>query len=1057
MMADPWKPWLLSDQEAGVLVKAGLSAPDRNLFGLALSDDGFVGGLIAGSSPSGIARHSFRIVGSRILSLIAADFYYRVCGIRDVGVLSKIVSCKTARGDICTALANAGFLDLARISASAPTFTKKMSRQIAEQFVGAVAKCYGYNRTFNLLRNAGFLDGSEDGSVVLVDEKSRLQEYTQATWRIAPRYEVVKSEGPDHAKAFWVEAVVRDKKCAGLGLSKRAAEKDAASKMLAALGVPHETKPLRGTRYSRVLTKRRLDELQTIADGLGITLCTPEVFDAALTHTSCRADHGPGIETWEGLACVGAFLWQTLSAWCIASPETYLKFGAGDFPGYAANVLPSLCARGSVASSWAALNLDRYVLMTGAQRGDGLSVRSQSDLAQALLAACFYNTREQDRVNYFGLTRHLFLSVFILDDLEQLLRCAARDREPKTLLQEYLQALGFRARYALLSTESRDERPIYTHSVELQVVGKEQRPMASFKAVALGQRADAERIAADQATEWLKGICSLEFTRRRAPSDIEKAVCSSVEKACRNGALAAAHAADLLVCSGLNALMGYDFPAAYLQLVEMYRRLLTLFPGRSPEWLATLYQRAVGEFRRQLAIGNLPAMASALSMVCAEPAGVAHAETPGDDCLASVKEFLSYAKCFSGTSESVVDINELLTEIQLLCRRKGPMRMVLGTIRPVRANRDVLLLSLHGILKNALLASSDAGVVVKTFTDTRDREVKVAVRYSNHAGDTDGAVDLGHLDELALNLGRANCRQTEGNVEIVVSFLYVTADAVREPPRYDGSIFMGLAQDEMAGRLTTEDAAHRMASSTMAQFQNALVSSYHDLTSVGAVVHDVKNGILALEALAATKGADGGKRYGAVSAHLAQRIDALQRYALVNVSMKRVRIDVRSWFAEVVSAVRPMIPENVLFTAESDELDAHVNGDPELLASPIMTFVKNAVEAMPSGGRVSVTAIVDRVSQVLALEVEDSGSGIPCDIKEALLHAAITTKKSTGGTGLGLLTAKRILDSHDGSISISSSGTGTVIGCRIPLLSQDMETEEATDPGAEPRDGWRTG
>lgn len=66
-----------------------------------------------------------------------------------------------------------------------------------------------------------------------IDYKSLLQEIIQEQKRISPTYRVVKSEGPDHAKTFWVEAVVGDTKLGeGVGKSKQEAEQKAAADAL---------------------------------------------------------------------------------------------------------------------------------------------------------------------------------------------------------------------------------------------------------------------------------------------------------------------------------------------------------------------------------------------------------------------------------------------------------------------------------------------------------------------------------------------------------------------------------------------------------------------------------------------------------------------------------------------------------------------------------------------------------------------------------------------------------------------------------------------------------
>ena len=66
-----------------------------------------------------------------------------------------------------------------------------------------------------------------------IDYKSLLQEIIQEKTRVSPIYQVVKSEGPDHARTFWIEVRVGDKAIGeGMGKSKQEAEQQAAQKAL---------------------------------------------------------------------------------------------------------------------------------------------------------------------------------------------------------------------------------------------------------------------------------------------------------------------------------------------------------------------------------------------------------------------------------------------------------------------------------------------------------------------------------------------------------------------------------------------------------------------------------------------------------------------------------------------------------------------------------------------------------------------------------------------------------------------------------------------------------
>ena len=63
--------------------------------------------------------------------------------------------------------------------------------------------------------------------------KSRLQEYTQAKYKITPDYKVLEEKGPEHDRVFKIEVQIRGKRYSlGMGKSKKEAEEDAAKKTL---------------------------------------------------------------------------------------------------------------------------------------------------------------------------------------------------------------------------------------------------------------------------------------------------------------------------------------------------------------------------------------------------------------------------------------------------------------------------------------------------------------------------------------------------------------------------------------------------------------------------------------------------------------------------------------------------------------------------------------------------------------------------------------------------------------------------------------------------------
>lgn len=92
--------------------------------------------------------------------------------------------------------------------------------------------------------------------------------------------------------------------------------------------------------------------------------------------------------------------------------------------------------------------------------------------------------------------------------------------------------------------------------------------------------------------------------------------------------------------------------------------------------------------------------------------------------------------------------------------------------------------------------------------------------------------------------------------------------------------------------------------------------------------------------------------------------------------------------------------------------DLTMQGDSELMKQVILNLLLNAIQAMPDGGEVRVTAGCDRSH--LLIEVSDEGCGIPPENMDRMFNPFFTTKES--GTGLGLAVAHQIVAQHGGTL-----------------------------------------
>lgn len=103
--------------------------------------------------------------------------------------------------------------------------------------------------------------------------------------------------------------------------------------------------------------------------------------------------------------------------------------------------------------------------------------------------------------------------------------------------------------------------------------------------------------------------------------------------------------------------------------------------------------------------------------------------------------------------------------------------------------------------------------------------------------------------------------------------------------------------------------------------------------------------------------------------------------------------------------------------------------DENRIKQVFINFIKNAMEAMPAGGKVMIE--VEQSDLVTVIRFTDEGEGIPEEIAGRIGEPFFTTKSD--GTGLGIMVSKQIIENHSGKVMISSDTNGTCVEVEIPL------------------------
>lgn len=189
--------------------------------------------------------------------------------------------------------------------------------------------------------------------------------------------------------------------------------------------------------------------------------------------------------------------------------------------------------------------------------------------------------------------------------------------------------------------------------------------------------------------------------------------------------------------------------------------------------------------------------------------------------------------------------------------------------------------------------------------------------------------------------------------------------------------------------------------------------------------------------------------------HGAEMIKHLLMFAR-GVDGRRMNVSIKTLLHHVERLSADVLPRNINLEVLVDERTPAVLGDPTQLHQVLLNLIVNARDAMPDGGRLSLTAEpVDidenfiasddvRPGSYAVLSVEDSGVGISPEHVRQIFDPFFTTKEIGVGTGLGLPTSEAIVRSHGGFIRVySEPDCGTAFKVYLPAASGDAQGEQA--------------
>lgn len=151
-------------------------------------------------------------------------------------------------------------------------------------------------------------------------------------------------------------------------------------------------------------------------------------------------------------------------------------------------------------------------------------------------------------------------------------------------------------------------------------------------------------------------------------------------------------------------------------------------------------------------------------------------------------------------------------------------------------------------------------------------------------------------------------------------------------------------------------------------------------------------------------------------------------------------IDVSILVQDFETLLRRLLPESIELVIELSPVRAWIKADPSQIDQVLINLVINARDAMPTGGRITLSTVVglqpgpDADGRTyVSLNVRDTGTGMTSEVQRRIFEPFFTTKPEGTGTGLGLATVHGIVRQTGGDICVTSTpGQGSQFSVVIP-------------------------
>lgn len=243
-------------------------------------------------------------------------------------------------------------------------------------------------------------------------------------------------------------------------------------------------------------------------------------------------------------------------------------------------------------------------------------------------------------------------------------------------------------------------------------------------------------------------------------------------------------------------------------------------------------------------------------------------------------------------------------------------------------------------------------------------------------------------------------------------------------------------------------------------------------TLAGGIAHDLNNILspimMAVDMLRLKNRDDDSGRWIAMIKENTERGADLIKQVLTfarGMTGERIPVQLKHIVKEIVGVLKETLPKSIVLDFEIASDLWTISADPTQIHQVLMNVCINARDAMPAGGRLSISAsntLVDesyarmnidaKQGSYVMLSISDTGSGISPEVVKRIFDPFFTTKDIGQGTGLGLATTLTIVKSHGGFINVYSEvNKGTRFSIYFPSAEVVREKRVSEENNLQPK------